>query len=105
MGDLELEAAARADAAVAALRTRFRPVVERRVAVLEAYLAGEATRLEASRCAHQLAGSLGSYGWAEGSRLARRLDLALDGDQPVRLPPEELAETVASLHEAVGLGG
>ena len=55
--------------------------------VAELTLAAEATYLDpaarasALRAAHQLAGSLGSYGFPEGTRLAREIDRVLRNDE------------------------
>ena len=65
--------------AVAALWERFRPLVRSRIETLERFVEGD-TRLgaeDAARAAHNLAGSLGSYGRHDGSRIARRIEHAL----------------------------
>lgn len=75
---------ARLAASVAALRERFREVTLARAAEVEAAvlaqlegaLSGEA-RASAERAAHKLAGSLGTYGYPSGSRLAREIELLL----------------------------
>ena len=71
---------------VAALWERFRPLVARRIDVLEAFANGapDVTADDAHREAHNLAGALGSYGRAAGSVTARALLTELDrvGDQP-----------------------
>lgn len=77
---------------VAELWERFRPLVRERIDLIEAYAGGspEVTREDAARAAHNLAGSLGSYGRAEGSRVARRIDQAFltgEGDAPADLVP------------------
>lgn len=70
---------------VAGLRRSYRPVFLARLAVLrtvERHLAAgtlsEEQRDEARRSAHNLAGSLGTFGIEGGSELARRLEWLLD---------------------------
>ena len=71
---------------VAQLWARFRPRILERAEVLEsaaiALLGGELDaelRRRAEREAHKLAGSLGTFGLAEGSRHARSIELLLEG--------------------------
>jgi HPt (histidine-containing phosphotransfer) domain-containing protein len=42
----------------------------------------EPLRKEAAGAAHKLAGSLGMYGYDEGTRIARELEVLLDGMNP-----------------------
>ncbi|MGY1814790.1 Hpt domain-containing protein [Blastococcus sp. SYSU D00820] len=67
--------------AVARLWARFRPLVTERLSVIQDHLDGDpaVSREAAVRAAHNLAGSLGSYGRPEGSVLARRIEEALGG--------------------------
>src|SRR5689334_465473 len=74
---------------VSALRERFRGVQLERVAIVEraalALLEGgldEGLRGDAERAAHKLAGSVGTYGYAEGSELAREIEQILCGTTP-----------------------
>lgn len=71
---------------IAELWTKNLPEVLVRVALLEraaeASPLGEALRVEAMGAAHKLAGSLGMYGFAEGSVQARGLEQALEGGAP-----------------------
>ena len=90
-------------AITAALWERFRPLVRERVQVLRSWAQGDPSvaREDAARAAHNLAGSLGSYGRTEGSDVARRADVALAGpapDEPVR---GAVAELVAELERVV----
>lgn len=78
------------EGAVAALWDRFRDGVLRRVTLLDnaavALLTGELDseqRLAALREAHKLAGSVGTFGFAEASRLARSIELLLEGTEPL----------------------
>ncbi len=41
------------------------------------------TRREAGDIAHKLAGSLGMFGYLQGTEIARALELLLDGEEPV----------------------
>lgn len=85
---------------IAELWERFRPLVQERLDLLQAYVNGdpEVIREDAARAAHNLAGSLGSYGRTEGSHVARRIDQAfLTGDDD----PAVLAPLVAELHSVV----
>src|SRR5664279_3346759 len=72
---------------LAALWLRDLPLVEGRLALLDraaaAIAAGRLTeelREEASHTAHKLAGSLGMYGYDEGTRIAREIEVLLAGD-------------------------
>jgi HPt (histidine-containing phosphotransfer) domain-containing protein len=69
---------------VARLWQQFHPLVVQRVELLQAHVAGDpaAPREEALRVAHDLAGSLGSYGRPEGSELARAIEAALRDGAP-----------------------
>jgi HPt (histidine-containing phosphotransfer) domain-containing protein len=90
---------------LAALWVRNRPIVEERLATLdrvsESAAAGtldEALRGEAVSCAHKLAGSLGMYGYDEGTRIARELERLLGGAAP---DAERLRTLVGALRVAV----
>lgn len=77
---------------VAELWERFRPLVRERIDLLDAFAGGnpDVAREDAARAAHNLAGSLGSYGRTEGSQVARRIDQAFlsgEGDAPADLVP------------------
>lgn len=77
-------------AAVAAAWERFRGTILARVdavegaaiAVLEGALDAERRR-NAEREAHKLAGSVGTFGFAQGSRLAKEIELLLQGSAPL----------------------
>lgn len=89
-------------AITAALWERFRPLVRERLAVLRCWADGEPVpRADAARAAHNLAGSLGSYGRAEGSALARRVDVALAGDEPDDAVRALVRELVVELEQVV----
>lgn len=89
------EPANRVATSLAALWDKFRDGIFRRVDVLDdaavALLEGsldDAGRRAAEREAHKLAGSVGTFGFAEASRLAREAELMLEGTRP--LPPAEV---------------
>jgi HPt (histidine-containing phosphotransfer) domain-containing protein len=71
------------DDALAAIWERSRPVVAERLARVEAAAASngpdDAARHEGLRAAHQLAGSLGTFGLHEGSDVARAIEQELGG--------------------------
>jgi chemotaxis protein histidine kinase CheA len=71
-------------ALLAALWVKVRPVVEDRLALLDAAAGaatsgalGEAQQTEACGAAHKLAGSLGMYGYDEGTAVARKIEVLL----------------------------
>ena len=83
------EAEDKTAALLAALWVRNRPVVEERLASLDRAVAdaaagglSEELRKEANSSAHKLAGSLGMYGFDEGTRVARELEVLLGGAAP-----------------------
>jgi hypothetical protein len=83
------EAADKTATLLAALWVRNRPVVEERLAILDraavALAAGglaEELRVDATGNAHKLAGSLGMYGYDEGTRVAREIEVLLGGGAP-----------------------
>ena len=72
-----------------ALWVRNRPLIEERLATLDqaasSAAAGtlvEEVREHAADTAHKLAGSLGMYGYDDGTRIARQLELLLDYATP-----------------------
>jgi hypothetical protein len=90
---------------LAALWERNRPVVEERLTTLER--AAEALRVDAldaplrgeAICgSHNLAGSLGMYGYDEGTRIAREIEVMLTGASPCGV---RLGALVAELRTAV----
>ena len=92
-------------ALLAKLWIKIRPIVEERIAVLDraAAAAAQATlpddlRVEARNSAHKLAGSLGMYGFDEGTRVARELEQLLDAGSP---DPLRLSSLVAELRASV----
>ncbi len=86
-------AKAKTEAMVKDLWKRKLPVVREHLSVLnrasERILSGTLTaplRNEAAISAHKLAGSLGMFGYPEGTRLARDLEHLLDAEQ---IPPPD----------------
>ena len=82
---------------IARLWARFQPLALERARLVVAYLqddAADGTRHAAARqAAHDLVGSLGSYGRPEGSVLARRLEEVL-GAEPAALAVAGRAEAL-----------
>lgn len=94
-----------AERVIARMWDRFRPLAAERVAVLRSCAdAASAGTLDADLAehgvlaAHSLAGSLGSYGRPEGSRLARLAEADLSAGVP---DPAALALTVDGLDAEV----
>jgi diguanylate cyclase (GGDEF)-like protein len=92
-------------AAVAAVWLKYRDQVLARVDVLEAAAIGllegrldRDGRRDAEREAHKLAGSVGTFGFAEGSRLAREAETLLAGPSP---PGQTEALRLADLAVAI----
>jgi len=74
------DAADKTAALLANLWVRVRPIVEERLVTLDRAAAAaregplaDALRVEAASAAHKLAGSLGMYGYDEGTRVAREI--------------------------------
>jgi HPt (histidine-containing phosphotransfer) domain-containing protein len=93
-------------ALLATLWVKVRPLVEERLATLDKAAAAAASvgtpaedlRKEAASSAHKLAGSLGMYGYDEGTRVARELEVLLGG---AKLDAARLSALVAELRAAV----
>lgn len=87
---------------LAALWLRNRPVVEERMAKLDHAAATfplrEESRTEAVISAHKLAGSLGMYGYEEGTRIAREIELLLDSEA---LDRARLRRLIAELRSVI----
>jgi len=90
---------------LAKLWVKIQPIVEERLATLDqaakaasAGALGEDLRAEAGSSAHKLAGSLGMYGYDEGTRVARELEVMLGGAAP---DGARLVVLIAELRKAV----
>ncbi len=90
------------------LWTRNLPMIRDRLDLLDraAETAHNATltsllRSDAAMTAHKLAGSLGMFGYTEGTELARRLELILD--HPSSPDPTLIAELAAQLRRSLAL--
>jgi len=100
-----IDAGEKTTALLATLWVRVRPLVEERLETLDraaaAAAAGalpEALRAEAASGAHKLAGSLGMYGYDEGTRIARELELLLSGTGQ---DAAQLSRLIAELRGAI----
>lgn len=94
------------NALVAGLWERGLPLLRERLEVLdrvatEAALGemGDASRIEALEIAHKLAGSLGMFGYTEGTEIARRLEQLLD--RPALALSSEMAQLVVDLRRTL----
>jgi HPt (histidine-containing phosphotransfer) domain-containing protein len=92
-------------ALLAKLWVKIQPLVEQRLATLDQAAAAATVgtlsgdlRREAAGNAHKLAGSLGMYGYDEGTRVARELELLLGEAAP---DPARLSSLIAELRTAV----
>ena len=89
---------------IARLWARFAPLAVQRVDTLAAHVrhgstgTGVPTHAQARQAAHDLVGSLGSYGRPRGSELAAALE-ALLGDGSAPLDPARRAEAVRLVDE------
>jgi HPt (histidine-containing phosphotransfer) domain-containing protein len=93
---------------LAELWERNLPLIRDRCAQLEEALAATRAntltsqmREEAIATAHKLAGSLGMFGYPEGTEHARRIEQQLESEIP--LDPQRLSENVAALCNALPL--
>ncbi len=92
-------------ALLAKLWVKIQPLVEQRLETLDQAAAAAAAgnlsedlRKQAAGDAHKFAGSLGMYGYDEGTRIARDLEVLLGGANP---SPERLSVLIAELRAAV----
>ena len=77
------------DLLLAKMWLRVRPLVEERLVTLDQAAAAASSEAldpelqkEAASSAHKLAGSLGMYGYDEGTRVAREIEVLLGGETP-----------------------
>ncbi len=99
------EAASKTAALLKMMWEKNLPVLRERMGVLERAASASASgtlseelRVEAAGVAHKLAGSLGMFGYPEGTRVARELEVALGGGETVRL-----GELVRALRDVLPL--
>jgi HPt (histidine-containing phosphotransfer) domain-containing protein len=92
-------------ALLATLWLKNRPIVDERLALLDGAAAAatagslaDVQRKEAQSAAHKLAGALGMYGFDEGTRVARQIEVLLDDGAP---EPARLRALIAELRAAV----
>jgi len=80
---------------------RIETIEEAIVALMDERLE-DGLRQEAVRDAHKLAGSLGTFGFPEGTRIARDLERSLEGENPPeREDAVRLSELVVALRHAI----
>ncbi len=98
-------------AAIEAIWDRHQPELVLRVELLEeavealsARRLGQELRAEAESVAHTLAGSLGTFGLADGSQAARELEKAFSGTCAAVPAPARHAQLVAALRVYVERG-
>lgn len=95
--------------ALAGVWERFKSRVSEQVAVLEQAAARQGSldpdrRLQAERAAHTLAGSLGTFGFTEGSQLARKIEHSLlVGKSLNRDEARRLSELVEALRQSIDI--
>ena len=92
-----------AQKAISDLWQRNRPQTLDRLALLDRAAAGPLTpalRAEAIAVAHKLAGSLGMFGFHDGTRLARDLEIHLEAPAP---EPAILTMLASQLRQTLGL--
>lgn len=102
MGDSVIQQARQA---VAELWARFRPrimeslgVLEQAMEALEEHRLSDSLRLKAEQEAHKLAGSLGTFGFAQCTPLARAIELHFQPDAPMTTTDvADLRENLAGL--------
>ena len=101
-----------ADATACLIRSiweRNRPVMEDRLRRLEVAAAAaregelmEELRVEATDLAHKLAGSLGMFGFPQGTEIARKMEVLLNGGKPDGVA---LTELTVQLREVLSQAG
>ena len=86
----------------------FKETTDKRIAILDNLLAAladnkvdEKLQQEAKSSAHKLAGSLGGFGFPEGSKLAKQIENLLEHEEVDREEIKELSELVDSLHAEI----
>ena len=101
-------AAAQTEQLLASLWTRNLPMLKDRLDLLDraAETAKSASltaplRRDAAMTAHKLAGSLGMFGYTQGTELARKLELILD--EPANPDPNRLRALSADLRRSLNL--
>ena len=98
------EAEDKTAALLATLWLKNRPIVDERLVLLDGAAAAAAgsladvQRKEAQSVAHKLAGALGMYGYDEGTRISRQIEVPLDEGAP---EPARLSALVAELRAEV----
>ena len=101
---MEDSAVQKARQAVAELWPRFQPilmehlrVLAQATAALEEQSLSDSLRQKAEQAAHDLVGSLGMFGFLEGSRLARAVEIHFRPHAPLSTEAADLRRKVAAL--------
>jgi HPt (histidine-containing phosphotransfer) domain-containing protein len=96
------------EAAMQKMWTKFLPLMEERLAILEeaaaALSAASLTReqrLAASSAAHKLAGVLGSFGLAQGTELAREAEIFYSREEALAPAAAQIAAMTAELRAMI----
>jgi len=76
-------------------------VLDRAVEAVETSVLSPELRAEAAGTAHKFAGSLGMYGYADGTDIARRLEQDFSGSDEINTA--ELRHLTIALRETLGL--
>jgi len=99
------DAEAKTESLLAALWVSNRPLVSERLARLDSAAASandgtltDDLRRAAAEVAHKLAGSLGMYGYDQGTLIARQLEVLLDYPAP---DPDRLRALTAELRQSI----
>jgi HPt (histidine-containing phosphotransfer) domain-containing protein len=99
------EAEDKTAALLAQLWVKNRPIIEERLATLDGVAAAAAAcvlsdeqRAAGNATAHKLAGALGMYGFDEGTRIAREIEVLLGGAAP---DAARLSGLIAELRAAI----
>jgi|SRR3954463_1374656 HPt (histidine-containing phosphotransfer) domain-containing protein len=95
---------ANVDAALDEMWNKFRPLNEERLALLDRVVAelrygavSDTARKSAEEAAHKIAGSAGSFGYDEATRLARRIEQMLKREG--EFSSTESSELIISVYE------
>lgn len=93
---------------IAKLWLKFKDTAFQRVAILESFttainqkIATQELHTEAKSAAHKLAGSLGGFGFAEGSKIAKKIEEILTIDLVTKIKVAQVQELTISLNQTL----